>query len=57
MVVGLLLVALENRIRSSTYITWVMDGAPMPALTPSIFLRVNSSSNILEMTSYMIINR
>lgn len=57
MVVGLLLVALENRIRSSTYITWVMGGAPMPALTPSIFLRVNSSSNILEMTSYMIINR
>lgn len=57
MVVGLLLVALENRIRSSTYITWVMGGAPMPALTPSIFLRVNSSSNILKMTSYMIINR
>ena len=37
MVMGLLLVALENRTMSLAYITWVMGGAPMLALTLSIF--------------------
>ena len=54
---ALFFVALEKRIMSSTYITWVMGSARALTLTPSMFLRTNSFFRSLERISCPLMKR